>query len=59
MITTLLFATTLVLAGILGFVVYVKYTEIKKYREEKQRRYSRRWSTVFERTDLKKAHVAK
>jgi hypothetical protein len=30
-VTTILFATTVVLAGILGFIIYAKYVEIRFY----------------------------
>ncbi len=55
MVTTILIATTFFLAFVLGFILYAKYVEAEKHKEEKRRRYTSLWKTVFERTDLRKA----
>ena len=52
-IETILIAVILVLAGILGFILYALWYERKKFEEERKRKKDARWQTVFERTDLK------
>lgn len=55
MITEILFALVLVLTGVLGFVLYVQRRVVQKRIADKNEKKEREWSTVFERTDLRKA----
>ena len=53
MITTILAALVLILAGALGFLMYAWWYEHNKKMQERQKRKSEAWRTVFQRTDLK------
>ena len=53
MITTILIALILILAGVLGFVLYTMQYEHDKKAHDRQRRKTEAWNTVFQRTDLK------
>lgn len=53
MITTILVALVLILAGVLGFLMYAMQYEHNKKMQDRQRRKTEAWKTVFQRTDLK------
>lgn len=53
MITTILAALVLILAGVLGFLMYAMQYEHNKKKREIQRRKDARWQTIFQRTDLR------
>ena len=53
MITTILIAMVLILAGALGFLLYAMQYEHNKMAQDRQRRKTEAWNTVFQRTDLK------
>ena len=50
---TILIAVILILAGILGFILYALWYERNKFEQERKRKNDARWQTVFDRTDLK------
>ena len=53
MITTILIALVLILAGVLGFLLYAMQYEHNKKMRDRQRRKTEAWRTVFQRTDLR------
>ena len=53
MITTILIALVLILAGALSFILYTMQYERDRKMQERQKRKSEAWRTVFQRTDLK------
>ena len=53
MITTILIAMVLILAGVLGFILYTMQYEHDKRKMDMQRRKTEAWKTVFQRTDLR------
>ena len=53
MITVILLAVILILAGVLSFILYTMQYEHNQKKRERQRKKDARWQTVFERTDLK------
>jgi len=53
MITTILIALILILAGVLGFILYTMQYEHDRRMQDRQRRKTEAWRTVFQRTDLK------
>ena len=53
MITTILAALVLILAGVLVFLMYAMQYEHNKKMQDRQRRKTEAWKTVFARTDLK------
>lgn len=53
MITTILAALVLILAGVLGFLMYAMQYEHNKKMQDRQKRRTEAWRTVFQRTDLR------
>lgn len=53
MITTILASLVLILAGILGLIMVLMQYEYKKRKEAREKRTTKAWQTVFERTDLR------
>ena len=53
MITTILAALVLILAGVLGFLLYAMQYEHNKRKMDRQKRRTEAWRTVFQRTDLR------
>lgn len=53
MITVILLAIILFLAGVLSFILYTMQYEHDRKMQERQKRKSEAWKTVFQRTDLK------
>lgn len=53
MITTILAALVLILAGVLVFLMYAMQYEHNKRKMDRQKRKSEAWRTVFQRTDLR------
>ena len=53
MITTILIALVLILASVLGFLMYAMWYEGNKRRQDREKRRTEAWKTVFQRTDLK------
>lgn len=56
---TILIAVILVLAGILGFILYALWYERKKFEQRRKIRKDARWQTVFDRTDLRSQEVSR
>ena len=53
MITTILIALILILAGVLSFVLYMMQYEHDRKMQDRQKRKTEAWKTVFQRTDLR------
>ena len=53
MITVILLAVILFLAGVLGFLIIAMQYEHNKKKQDRQRKNDARWQTVFERTNLR------
>ena len=53
MITTILAALVLILASVLGFLMYAMWYEGNKRRQNREKRRTEAWKSVFIRTDLK------
>ena len=53
MLTTILIALILILAGVLGFILYTMQYEHDRKMQERQKRRTEAWRTVFQRTDLR------
>lgn len=53
MITVILLAVILFLAGALGFLMYAMWYEGNKRRQNREKRRTEAWKSVFIRTDLK------
>lgn len=53
MIITILIALVLILAGALSFILYTMQYEHNKKMQDRQRRKTEAWRTVFQRTDLR------
>ena len=49
----ILIAVILILAGILGFILYAIWYERKRIQQERERKKDARWQTVFDRTNLR------
>lgn len=53
MITVILLAVILFLASVLGFLMYAMWYEGNKRRQNREKRRTEAWKSVFIRTDLK------
>jgi uncharacterized membrane-anchored protein len=53
MLTIILIALILILAGVLGFLMYAMWYEGNKRRQDREKRRTEAWKSVFIRTDLK------
>jgi len=53
MLTTILIALVLILAGVLSFILYTMQYEHNKRKMDRQKRRTEAWRTVFQRTDLR------
>ena len=53
MITAILLVIILFLASVLGFLMYAMWYEENKRRQDREKRRTEAWKSVFIRTDLK------
>ena len=53
MLITILIAIILILASVLGFLMYAMWYEGNKRRRDREKRRTEAWESVFQRTDLK------